>query len=162
VTLFRWVSYAIAALNLGLAFLLHRARLPHARLLSNLLLLLAVPFVLPTSWPSDLSFLPFAQGLLAWWILTPNVPLAPEAETEARGIPPSGAQRLRRAASRVLLGSSIVVSNALCFDLIGQPRLYGSAGFVFWAVLLLMLAAHLNLIPAVRGQRRRAARRAGP
>lgn len=105
VTLFRWASYAIAALNLGPAYLVHRARLPHARLLSNLLLFLAVPFVLPTSWPSDLSFLPFAQGLLAWWILTPHVPLAPEAETEARGISPWSAQRMRRAASLVLLGS---------------------------------------------------------
>ena len=157
--LFRAISYVIAALNLVLAYLVHKVRLPHADLLSNLLVFLTIPFVLTTSWPSDLAFLPFAQGLLAWWMFRPSVQVAPGVEAGSEASPPQGAQRPRKAAALLMLGGSIVVSNVLFFNLIGSRMRYGAAGFVFWAVLLLVVAAYLDLGPAVWGRLGRAARR---
>lgn len=155
--LLRAISYTIAALNLGLAYLVHKVRLPHAELLSSLLVFLTIPFILTTSWPSDLAYLPFAQGLLAWWILRPSVQVAP-GEAARNEV----ARRLRMGAELLLLGCSIVISNVLFFNLIGNRMRYGAAGLVFWADLLLVVAAYLDLIPAVRGRMGRAVRRVGP
>lgn len=139
----------VALLNLGLIWLVLRARLPHADLWSLHILFLTIPFLLKTSWPVDLVYLPFGQALLAWWLL--------EGSRLNRGNPAPGevggqaAGKMRltpaRAASMLLLLASIVLSNIVFFYLVGDHLLYGSTGFVFWADLLLLLASYIVVLP---------------
>jgi hypothetical protein len=63
------ITFAVAAANMGLVFLVQRARLRDADLWSFQLLFLTIPFVLKTSWVHDFVFLPFTQALLARWLL---------------------------------------------------------------------------------------------
>jgi hypothetical protein len=128
----------VAAANMGLLFLVQRARLPHADLWSFQIVFLTIPFVLKTSWPHDFVFLSFAQALLAWRLL--------ENHTHA------SAWRERTPAARTavtffLLLPSIVFSNIVFFNLLGDFSRYGFFGFLFWADLLLLIALYVELLP---------------
>jgi len=149
--LLSWIAYAVAAANLGLVFLVQRARLRHADLWSFQLCFLTIPFILKTSWPHDFVFLPFTQAFLAWRLL--------EGETAANGIDAAGkrsdgcTQRERTPGARTavtffLLLVSIVFSHIVFFSLFGFVR-YGSFSFLFWANLLILLALYLELLPPV-------------
>ena len=124
----------IAAINLELLYLFQRARLPHAGLWSFHILFLTIPFVLMTSWPADLVYLPFAQSLLIWQILK-------KEETPTL-----------RAIATFLIVPSIIVSNIVFFNLLGNSGVYGSVGFIFWANLLLLLASYMELLPSALRQ----------
>jgi len=139
--LLRWTSYGLAAINMGLLFLVQRARLHHADLWSFHILFLTIPFVLKTSWPVDLVYLPFAQALLAWHLLGGK---GTEA-TETQSLP------ARAAVTSFLLLTSIIISNIVFFNFIGNRSAYGSVGFIFWADLLLLVVSYVELLsPALR------------
>ncbi|MBE7433208.1 MAG: DUF2029 domain-containing protein [Anaerolineales bacterium] len=126
----RWFSYSITALNAGLVYCIQRARLPHANLRSFHILFLTVPFVLLTSWPVDLVYISFAQGLLAWQLVE-----------EQKVI------RASRITSSILLLASIIISNIVFFNLLGNRNLYGSSGITFWSNALLLAASYVELLP---------------
>jgi hypothetical protein len=136
----RWTSYGIAVLNMGLVFIIQRARLPHANLWSFHILFLTIPFVLNTSWPVDLVYIPFAQALLAWGILERDKTLSWRHPFPARKVAP------------LLLLASIVISNIVFFNFIGNRVTYGSVGFIFWADLLLLMASYITLLPSALRQ----------
>ena len=136
----RWTSYGIALLNTGLIFIIQRARLPHANLWSIHILFLSVPFVFPTSWPVDLVYLPFGQALLAWKILGEDKTLSWKHPLPAWKVAP------------LLLLVSIVISNIVFFNLIGDRIAYGSVGFIFWADMLLLVVSYMELLPSMLRQ----------
>jgi hypothetical protein len=138
--LLRWTSYGIALLNMGLIFGIHRARLPHADLWSFHLLFLTIPFVLNTSWPVDLVYIPFAQALLAWKILDGDKTLSWKHPLPARKV------------ASLLLLVSIVISNIVFFNLVGDRIAYGSVGFIFWSDLLLLVISYMELLPSALQQ----------
>jgi len=133
----RGIAYSIAALNMGLVFLIQRARLPDANLWSVHILFLSVPFLLPTSWPVDLVYLPFAQALLVWKILEGDSALSWKHPLPARKV------------ASLLLLVSIVISNIIFFNLIGDRITYGSIGFIFWADLFLLVVSYMELLPSM-------------
>ncbi len=145
-----WIGYAAAAANLGLLFLIQRARFPHADLWSFHLLFLSIPFVLKTSWPVDLVYMPFAQGLLAWRLLTAQEVEAPVEAAGKRSQTGAWTKRItaQRAVAAILLLLSIVMSNILFFNQLGDRTGYGSTAVTFWANLLLLLASYILLLPA--------------
>ena len=134
--LLRWTSYGIALLNMGLVFIIQRARLPHGDLWSFHLVFLSIPFLLITSWPVDLVYIPFAQALLAWKILEEDKTLLWKHPLPARKV------------ASLLLLVSIIISNVIFFNLIGDRVAYGSVGFIFWADLLLLVVSYMELLPS--------------
>ena len=133
----REISYSFAALNAGLVFLIQRARLPKANLWSVHIIFLTVPFILPTSWPVDLVYLPFGQALLAWKLF------------EGFNAPSWKRPLHARIAATLLLVTSIVISNVIFFNIIGDRVAYGSVGSLFWADLLLLVVSYMELLPAM-------------
>jgi hypothetical protein len=140
--LLRWTSYGIALLNMGLIFGIQRARLLHADLWSFHLIFLSIPFFLKTSWPVDLVYLPFGQALLAGKILEGDKTLSWKHPFPARKV------------VSLLLLASIVISNIVFFNFIGDRILYGSVGFIFWANLLLLVVSYMELLPSALRQLR--------
>jgi hypothetical protein len=134
--LLRWTSYGLATINMRLIFGIQRARLPHADLWSFHLIFLSIPFFLMTSWPVDLVYLPFGQTLLAWKILEGDKSLSWKHPLPARKV------------ASLLLLISIAISNIVFFNLIGDNVAYGSAGFIFWADLLLLIVSYMELLPS--------------
>ena len=132
----RGISYSIAALNMGLVFFVQRARLHKANLWSVHILFLSIPFILPTSWPVDLVYLPFGQSLLTWMILEGDKTLSWRHPLPARKV------------AALLLLASIIISNIVFFNLIGNRIIYGSVGFIFWADLLLLVVSYMELLPS--------------
>ena len=133
--LLRWTSYGITLLNMGLIFGIQRARLPHADLWSFHLIFLSIPFFLTTSWPVDLVYLPFAQALLAWKVLEGDRALSWKHPLPSRIV------------ASLLLLTSIIISNIVFFNFIGDRIVYGSVGFIFWADLLLLIVSYMELLP---------------
>ena len=143
--LLSWISYGIAAANMGLVFLIQRAHLRYADLWSFHLIFLSIPFALKTSWPVDLVYMSFAQALLAWRLLdgegTDVAWKHPYEDTWRK-------QTLKgRAAVTLFLVTSIVISNIVFFNLFGDRYHYGFYGFIFWADLLLLMASYIELLP---------------
>jgi hypothetical protein len=128
------VAFVVAAANMGLVFLVQRARLGKADLWSFQLVFMTIPFVLKTSWPHDFVFLPFTQALLVWHLL----------EGDAAGKRP----RARTAVTFILLLPSIFFSNIVFFNIFGDFTRYGFYGFLFWANLLLLIASYVQLLPS--------------
>jgi hypothetical protein len=153
--IFRWIAYGVAGANMGLVFLVQRARLPHADLWSFHILFLTIPFVLKTSWPVDLVFISFAQALLAWQILEGKgtVP-GSEAGSERpyEDTPRKHPNTARTTVTLLLLLTSIIISNIVFFNLIGDNIRYGYVGFIFWADLLLLIATYIGLLPTAMRQ----------
>jgi hypothetical protein len=148
--LLHWITYGVAAANMGLLFLVQRARLRHADLWSFQLVFLTIPFVLKTSWPIEFIFLSFTQALLAWRLLEGRQ-AAPGTDAEGR---PSHASAWREriphggaAVAFFLLLASTVLTNIVFFNLFGDPYSYGFYGFLFWADLLLLVALYMELLP---------------
>jgi hypothetical protein len=139
--LLRWITYGVAAANMGLLFLVQRARLRHANLWSFHILFLSIPFVLKTSWPVDLVYISFAQALLVWQLLV--------GENAEMGNKATGKRTpsVRAAVTFFLLPTSIVISNVVFFNLLGDHIGYGFYGFIFWANLLLLIASYVELLP---------------
>ena len=131
----RGIAYSIAAINAGLVFWIQRARLPNANLWGVHILFLSIPFVLPTSWPVDLVYLPFGQALLACKILEGDNALSWKHPLPARKV------------AALLLLTSTVISNIVFFNIIGDRIAYGSVGFIFWADFLLLAVSCLELLP---------------
>ena len=125
---------------MGLVFIIQRARLLHADLWSFHILFLSIPFFLKTSWPVDLVYIPFAQALLAWKIL--------EGDNALSWKHPLPAQKV----ASLLLLISIVISNIVFFNFIGNRSAYGSVGFIFWADLLLLVVSYMELLPTALRQ----------
>lgn len=130
--LLRWIAYGVAAINMGLVYLIQRAQLPHANLWSFHIIFLTIPFVLMTSWPVDLIYISFAQGLLAWRLLKERN---------------SSARTFWQNAVLMLLFASIFISNIFFFNLIADHIRYGYIGFIFWANLLLLVISYVELLP---------------
>lgn len=150
--LLSWIAYGVAAANIGLLFLVQRARLPFANLWSLQLLFLTIPFVLKTSWPVDLVFLSFAQAFLAWHLLEGHG--AAQRSDIAEIHSDKGAWRKRTPPPRTvvalfLLLLSLFISNIVFFNLIDDRLKYGFCGFLFWADLLLLIASYVELLPPV-------------
>ena len=98
----RGLAWCAVLANLTLVYRIQRARLTPADLWSFHVLFLNIPFLLGTSWPVDLMFLPFGQALLTWVLLGSDaVPLGGRAEPapEAHG-PGWRAFGLKRAGRR--------------------------------------------------------------
>jgi hypothetical protein len=145
--LLRGISYGIATLNVGLIYIIHRARLPHANLWSFHILFLSIPFVLNTSWPVDLVYISFAQGLLAWQLFDrERVALPGTAALAEKRISPA------RLISMLLLFVSILISNTIFFNLLNDRHNYGFYGFVFWADILLLITTYIAVLPAALRQ----------
>lgn len=143
--LLTWIAYGFAAANMGVVFLIQRARLRHSDLWSFLLVFLMLPFVLKTSWPHDFVFLSFGQALLAWRLL--------EGEKAGSWAGDRGGRfrathpRARAAVGLFLLLPSMVFSNIVFFNLFGDFSRYGFYGFLFWADLLLLIALYMEILP---------------
>ncbi len=148
----RGLSWCVVMANLALVYRIQRARLARADLWSFQVLFLNIPFLLGTSWPVDLVYLPFAQTLLGWSLLDANGLPSAEGEgpaPEARG---SGWRvlGLRRALPPGLIVLvSMLFSSVVLFNLIGVRETYGSLGFVFWADALCLIATYILLLPEV-------------
>jgi hypothetical protein len=146
----RWVAYALATANMGLLFLVRRARLRHADLWSFQVVFLTIPFVLKSSWPHDFVFLSFTQAFLAWWLLEGGKTDLGTDTTRKRppasvwGVPVPGA---RTAVTLFLLVVSIVFSNIVFFNLLGDFVRYGFCSFLFWANLALLIVSYMELLP---------------
>ena len=138
--LLRLISYGLAAINMGFIFIIQRARLPHADLWSFHLTFLSIPFFLKTSWPVDLVYLPFAQALLVWKILEGDKTISWKHPILQRKVAP------------LLLLVSIIISNIVFFNLIGNRITYGSVGFIFWADMLLLVVSYMELLPSMLRQ----------
>lgn len=138
----RGIAYSIAVLNAGFVSCIQRARLPNANLWSIHILFLSIPFVLPTSWPVDLVYLPFGQALLVWKILRGDEALSLKQTIQARKV------------ASLLLLASIVISNIIFFNLIGNRVVYGSVGLIFWADLLLLVVSYMELLSSALQQER--------
>lgn len=143
-----FLSYGVAAANMGLILLMQRARLRHADLWSFLLVFLTIPFVLKTSWPHDFVFLSFTQAFLAWHLLE-RWKSAPHTYAEGRRSHASGYPRVRIAVTVSFLLLSIVFSNIVFFNLLDDFSGYGFYGFIFWANLLLLIALYVEFLPSV-------------
>ena len=148
--LLRWIAFGVAAANMGLIFLVQRARLRLADLWSFQIVFLTIPFVLKTSWPHDFVFLSFTQALLTWRLLG-GEKAAAGADTAGKG---SDANRWRERAPRAhtsmmlfLLLVSIVFTNTFFFNLLDDFFNYGFYGFLFWADLLLLIVLYIELLP---------------
>ena len=149
--LLRWIAFGVAAANMVLLFLVHRAHLRHAHLWSFQLVFLTIPFVLKTSWPIEFIFLPFTQALLAWWLLGAKQ-AAPGADTEGRASHPAAwRERIPHGGAALafcLLLASTVLPNMVFFNLLGDPYRYGFYGSLFWADLFLLVALYIELLPS--------------
>ncbi|UCE24179.1 MAG: DUF2029 domain-containing protein [Candidatus Zixiibacteriota bacterium] len=132
------IAYSIAAANMGLLFLVQRARLSYADLWSFQIVFLTIPFVFKTSWPHDLVFLSFTQALLAWRLLGDRT----QASSWRERITPT-----RMIMALTLLLPSIVFSNIVFFNLLGDFTGYGYYAFLFWANLLCLIAIYVELLP---------------
>jgi hypothetical protein len=138
--LLRWISYGIAAANLGLVVLVQRARLRHADLWSFQIVFMTIPFVLKTSWLHDFAFLPFTQAFMAWQLL------------QSDGAWRERAPFVRQAVTFSLI-LSIALSNIFFFSLFGFMN-YAILAILFWASLLLLIASYVTLLPpALRSAR---------
>ncbi|UCG62164.1 MAG: DUF2029 domain-containing protein [Candidatus Zixiibacteriota bacterium] len=122
------ITYGMAAANMGLLFLIQRARLSHAGLWSSQIVFLTIPFVFKTSWPHDMVFLSFTQALLTWRLLGNR--------THARVV-----------MALLLLLPSIIISNIVFFNLLDNFSAYGFCGFLFWANLLCLIAIYVEFLP---------------
>lgn len=146
----RWIAYGVAAANMGLLFLVQRARLRHADLWSFQVLFLTIPFILKTSWAHDFVFLSFTQALLAWRLLG-GEKAAPATDTAKKRSHASAwrerAPRARTAVTFFLLLVSIVFPNIVFFNLFGSFPRYGFFAFLFWADVLLLIALYVVLLP---------------
>jgi hypothetical protein len=129
------MAYVIAAANMGLIFLIQRARLRFADLWSFQIVFLTIPFVLKTSWPHDFVFLPFTQALLIWWLL------------EGKYTDSETGTTIKWQVLSFLVLPSIIFSNIVFFNLFGDFARYGSFGSLFWASLLLLIALYVQLLP---------------
>ncbi|MFC2161139.1 glycosyltransferase family 87 protein [Acidobacteriota bacterium] len=127
------ISYSIAAANMGLVFLIQRARLRLANLWSFQIVFMTIPFVLKTSWAHDFVFISFTQALLVWWLL--------EGKKGFKGTDTA------KAVTYVLLLLSIVFSNIVFFNVFGDFLRYGYYGFLFWANLFLLIATYIQILP---------------
>jgi hypothetical protein len=134
------ISYAVAAANMGLVYLVQRGRLRHADLWSMQIVFLTIPFVLKTSWTHDFVFFSFTQAFLAWQLMEAKT-AAPEIDT-AQERPPE-----RSTVTWTLLIASIVLSNIVFYNLVGDFTRYGSLSFHFWANLLLLIAIYVEVLP---------------
>jgi hypothetical protein len=139
------ISWAVVAANVALVYRVKRLGLRHANLWSAVALFLSVPFMLGTSWPVDLVPLSFAQAFLVWAILnkdeTTVLPGDGQAEVGPRPV------TLRPALAWALVLLSVVLSNILLFNFIGNRTTYGTFGCVLWADALLLAAVYLLLAP---------------
>lgn len=143
-----FITYGVAAANMGLIFLVQRARLRCADLWSFQLVFLSIPFVLKTSWPHDFVFLSFTQAFMVWRLLE-GEKVAPGFDTAGKRSHTSTCVRTCAAVTFFLLLPSIVFSNIVFFNLFGDFIRYGFYGFLFWANLLLLLAMYVQLLPSV-------------
>jgi hypothetical protein len=145
----RWISYGIVALNMVLVSLVWRAHLRYANLFSFHILFLSIPFILQTSWPVDLVHIPFGQALLAWLLLD-------KEKTASEAIIVQRRSRTMRTTAVFLLIVSVIISNIVFFNLLGDYTRFGSAGFLFWATLFSLAASYVELLPAALQQIRMA------
>jgi hypothetical protein len=129
----RWLGYAVAIANLSVAAGIARRRGAESGYASLSLLLLSIPFVLPTSWPHYFVYLPPIQLLLA---RGPLRELRPEGAARRAGRARIGS---RAALSLGLALGSVGLSSALFFNAVGDRVAYGSAGCLLWANLLLQI-----------------------
>jgi hypothetical protein len=148
----RGSSFVVAAANFAFVLAIQKKRLPHADLFSFLILFLTVPFILYTSWPTDLAFLPFAQGLLLWWTFQQNgrsglVQNSPSGTSRRRFA--STRLSIRKTVAAITLLLSIALSSIAFFNFVGDPIEYGYAGFVFLADLLLLIVVYIELLPSL-------------
>jgi len=141
------ISYSAAAANMGLIFLIQRARLHLAGLWSFQIVFMSIPFILKTSWPHDFVFLSFTQALLAWWILE-QMKDTPAVDNSGKKAFSSSSLRIRKAVTFFLILTSIVFSNIVFFNIFGDFTRYGFYGFLFWANLCLLIAAYLLFLPS--------------
>jgi hypothetical protein len=146
----RWVAYGIAAGNMALVFLVHRARLRRADLWSFQLVFLTIPFFFKTSWPHDFVFLSFTQAFLAWWLLDGGEDCPEETVAGAGDHMITWRERALRGRTPIkllLLLTSITLSNIVFFNLLGSFYRYGFFCFLFWANLLLLFMSYVELLP---------------
>ena len=153
--LLRWIAFGVAAANMGLLFLVQRARLCHADLWGFQLVCLTIPFILKTSWPHDFVFLPFTQAFLAWRLLE-GERAAPGTSIGVRRFHASAWRALtpdaRSAVTSALVLLSSVFSNIVFYNLVAGFVRYGYLAFLFWADLLLLVGSYVMLLPAVLRQ----------
>ncbi|MFC2134446.1 glycosyltransferase family 87 protein [Bacteroidota bacterium] len=131
----RWISYAIAAANIGLIYFIQRSGVPRANLRSFQIIFMTIPFVLKTSWPHDFIFLPFIQAFIAGELIT-----------DKNSVETTAIFRSRNAMAALLI-ISIILSNIIFFNLLNNFELYGHLGFLFLSNLLLLVIFYIKLLP---------------
>lgn len=134
----RCIAYMIAFVNLTLVYRIWRAQVRLADLWGFHIIFLSIPFIMPTSWPADLVYLPFGQAFLFWWLLNGRESSHEDIVTQRR-------HRIILAVQLVLLLISVIFSNIAFFNFIGDRILFGSLGFIFWSNLLVLVASYLKI-----------------
>ncbi|HET6846394.1 MAG TPA: glycosyltransferase family 87 protein, partial [Anaerolineales bacterium] len=129
-SILRGVAWIVVLGNLALVYLIQRAAGRRADLWSFAVLFLTIPFLLGTSWPVDLVYLPFVQALLASALFDAR---SGTLSGLASGRPEWSPSRGRKAALGLMLVASIVCSNVGLFNSFHNYLDYGSLGFVFWS-----------------------------
>lgn len=132
VLLGRAVGLGGTGLLLALAMAAGWRRVPDATVWGAALVLSSTPFWIPTSWPHYFVYLPFVQLLVAADALRPGA-----------GAP----RRLARVAALTLAGGSALLSSVPAFLLLGGKSVYGPAGALFAANLLVLAGTLIQLLP---------------
>ena len=140
------ISIGVATVNIGLIFLIQRARLRYADLWSFQILFMTLPFILKTSWPHDFVFLSFTQALMLWRLLEEKKPTF-RTDTAQKSLQTDSVPQKGKTVSLSLILPSIVISNIVFFNVFGDFASYGFFGFLFWANLLLLIATYIQFLP---------------
>lgn len=130
----RWGGYAMAILNVVLLWWLFRRQSTYRIAYSFILLSTALPFLISTSWPHYFVYLPIGQ-VLGFALLQHVVQDS----------------RLRWGLRLGLWLPSVVLSNILLFNLIGDPQRYAGSGALFWSNALLLLLTYVLALAAPTG-----------
>ncbi len=141
------LSWGVVIANLALVYWIQRAGLLRSNLWSAAVLFLTVPFVLGTSWPVDLVPMSFVQAFLLTAILNGDTAILPGTGQDRSR---THLRTPRLAAAGMLVRFSMLFSNIVLFNFIGDRTTYGSFAFVFWADALLLITIYLLLVPAIR------------
>lgn len=115
-----------SSLGLVLALSVQAARADARRPLTwgFVLVLLATPFWVPTSWPHYFVYLPFVQLFLV-----------------SRALEESDLPRLLRLSVGILAALSTLLSSVLFFEVMGGKEFYGASGTLFVSNALLLVAS---------------------
>lgn len=129
------LGFAVAALNIAGVWLAHRRKICDDIALSLTAILLALPFILGTSWPHYFCYLPFCQIVLL-------ARLRNTLGDDRRGDARERRQGIRRKVLSGLVFASVAASSTILFNCFGDWSLYSKYGLLFFSNALLLVSLY--------------------